>query len=159
MEKLKKLWSALISVTEHIIVYQLGLLCLVLLYQVISRYVFNKPLIWSEEMAIYLMTWITFIGLSYAIHKRTHVRMTSLEILFPKAVRKWVLILMDIAFGGACVISFMPSVEYFRQMYGVHSPGMGIDYGLVYVCIPIGLVLALVCLLVDIGRLWTGDLP
>jgi TRAP-type C4-dicarboxylate transport system permease small subunit len=158
MKKLWKFWSALMKLTEYIVVYQLGVLCLVLLYQVISRYVFNRPLVWSEEMALYLLTWVTFLGLPYAIHKRTHVRMTSLEILFPETVRKWILTLMDIAFGIACVAAFLPSMEYFMTMSGVYSPGMRLNYGFVYVCIPIGFVLAILSLVADIGRLWMKDM-
>ncbi|MDR3231406.1 MAG: TRAP transporter small permease [Synergistaceae bacterium] len=159
MKKLEKFWSALMKLTERVVVFQLGALCLVLLYQVISRYVFNKPLIWSEEMALYLLTWVTFIGLPYAIHRRAHVRMTSLEVFLPRNARKWTLTLMDVVFGVACAAAFMPSVEYFMTMTGSHSPGMRLNYGFVYVCMPAGFTLTILSLVVDIGRLWTGDIP
>ncbi|GHV37901.1 hypothetical protein FACS1894187_15820 [Synergistales bacterium] len=159
MKKLYKIWPVLMKLTEYAVVYQLGALCLVLLYQVVSRYVFNKPLVWSEEAALYLLVWITFLGLSYGIHKRTHVRMTTLEALFPENMRKWTITLMDIAFGIACVMTFLPSVEYFIRMSGVRSPGMRLNYGIVYVCVPIGFTLAILSIIVDIGRLWTGDVP
>jgi len=40
---------------------------------VISRYVFNKPFMWTEELGIFLLVWISFIGACCAGARSKHV--------------------------------------------------------------------------------------
>lgn len=46
--------------------------------QVFCRYVLNYSLFWSEELARYLLVWMTFLGASVAYHRRVH---PSIDIL------------------------------------------------------------------------------
>ena len=49
-------------------------LILVLGVKVIARYVFNEPTIWSYEMASMLGVGVAYIGWSYTLRRRGHVR-------------------------------------------------------------------------------------
>jgi TRAP-type C4-dicarboxylate transport system permease small subunit len=40
--------------------------------QVFSRYVLNHSLFWSEELARYLLVWLTFLGASVAYRRNMH---------------------------------------------------------------------------------------
>jgi len=159
MNALKKVWLAVMKCTEHIIVFQLLIMCLVLFAQVVARYVFNRPLIWSEELSLFLMTWVTFMGISYGVSHRLHVRMTSLESKFPKAVRKALFLLVDLICLSACAVSMQPALSYFTKMASVYAPGFQISYGFVYLCIPVGFVLTIISIVVDMARVCKGDLP
>jgi TRAP-type C4-dicarboxylate transport system permease small subunit len=56
---------------EKLISILLGTLMLVSLFLgVVFRYVFDSPLIWSDETAIYSLVWLTFIGGSMAIKRQ-----------------------------------------------------------------------------------------
>ncbi len=46
--------------------------------QVFCRYVLNHSLFWSEELARYLLVWLTFLGATVAYHRRAH---PSIDIL------------------------------------------------------------------------------
>ncbi len=46
--------------------------------QVFCRYVLNHSLFWSEELARYLLVWLTFLGATVAYHRRVH---PSIDIL------------------------------------------------------------------------------
>ena len=50
--------------------------------QVFCRYVLNHSLFWSEELARYLLVWMTFLGASVAFHRRVH---PSIDILLVRA--------------------------------------------------------------------------
>lgn len=41
--------------------------------QVISRYVFNSPLAWTDEVSRFLLVWLTFIAAAYVMSERLHV--------------------------------------------------------------------------------------
>jgi len=44
------------------------------------RYVLIDPLQWGEEIARYILIWMTLIGASIAVKDRKHVRLTSLVV-------------------------------------------------------------------------------
>ena len=46
-------------------------------YQVVSRYVLNTPLFWSEELTRYLLIWMAMIGSAMALSKHEHVSITT----------------------------------------------------------------------------------
>lgn len=46
--------------------------------QVVSRYVFDHPLVWVEELATYSFIWATFIGASLALKLGRHVRIETI---------------------------------------------------------------------------------
>lgn len=43
------------------------------LAQVISRYVFNSPLTWTEELARFALVWLTFVSAGFVMARRMHV--------------------------------------------------------------------------------------
>ena len=159
MNLLRKAWDILMKLVEYVIVFGLVAICLILLYQVISRYLFNKPLIWSEELSLFLLTWVCFIGVSYGIKHRMHIRMSSLVKVFPLQAQKFLAILVDLLCIGGCLAVMPDSWAYFLKQCFIRSPGMQLPYGFVVVCLPVGFALAIISLLMDIGRVWQGDLP
>jgi TRAP-type C4-dicarboxylate transport system permease small subunit len=53
----------------------LGILMIgVVAAQVFFRYVLNHSLFWSEELARYILVWLTFLGASVAYRRGTHPR-------------------------------------------------------------------------------------
>lgn len=54
-----------------VLLFTLGIsIAVVLNIGVFSRYVMNSPVIWSEELARFLLIWITFVGASVAVYKK-----------------------------------------------------------------------------------------
>jgi TRAP-type C4-dicarboxylate transport system permease small subunit len=50
-----------------------GIICLVVCYGVIVRYLFNRPVGWSEELSTYLMVWAGFLGAACTLQKDGHI--------------------------------------------------------------------------------------
>ena len=50
----------------------------VLLAGVISRYVFNAPLTWSDELASILFLWLAMLGAVIALRRGEHMRLSTL---------------------------------------------------------------------------------
>src|ERR1035437_7905226 len=51
---------------------------LVLLTGVVSRFVFNHPLTWSDELASIMFLWLAMLGAAIAQRRGQHMRMTAL---------------------------------------------------------------------------------
>ena len=54
-------------------------------WQVISRYVFSSPSSWTEEVARFLLIWVSLLGAAYAFRTRAHL---GLDLL-PKKLTGW----------------------------------------------------------------------
>ena len=59
-----------------------GMLVLVILasLQVFARYLFDRPLAWSEEGVRYVMTWTAFLAAAWSVRDREHI---TVEIIMP----------------------------------------------------------------------------
>ncbi len=58
--------------TEHSLLGLGSLMTLVVVSQVFCRYVLNSSLFWSEELARYLLVWLTFLGAAVAYWRGMH---------------------------------------------------------------------------------------
>lgn len=72
-----------------------GALCLIVLVTVITgsvilRYVFNRPLEWTEELIGFVFIWLSFLGAAVVAAKRRHVAVDFITDYFPPAVKFWV---------------------------------------------------------------------
>ncbi|WP_372500776.1 TRAP transporter small permease (plasmid) [Tistrella mobilis] len=72
-----------------------GIFCL-LLGNVVSRSLGN-PLIWTDELAVFLMAWAAFIGASLGLARRQHIAITLLPDALRPAARRQLAILVDVA--------------------------------------------------------------
>src|SRR5215207_5231919 len=58
----------------------------VLFAGILARYVFHKPIIWSDELAAILFLWLAMLGSVIAFQRDEHMRMTALVgMLKPRA--------------------------------------------------------------------------
>ena len=59
------------------------LVLLVMLAQVFFRYVLNSSLQWSEELAVWGMIWMVFVGSVLLMRRSEHISITTLVRLAP----------------------------------------------------------------------------
>jgi TRAP-type C4-dicarboxylate transport system permease small subunit len=72
---------------------------LVVLHQVLVRYLFGLPSIWQTEMSIYLLMFASFVGGAYGLKHNAHVGVDLISIkLSPKAQ-----IFLRIVTGALCL--------------------------------------------------------
>ena len=85
---LEKLSLSLNSFIEYLL-FGLGLtMTLVVAVQVFFRYVLNQSLFWSEELARFLLVWLSFLGASVAYRRKVHPGIDVLTSRMPDIPRK-----------------------------------------------------------------------
>lgn len=137
---MKKL-SRILSIYEKTMgtVALLTMLALVF-YQVLARFIFGTQLRWSEELARYLMLYISFIGIGAGIMYHKHV---GVDVLgnFLKPAQKKVLKLI-VGFLTLAIIVFFTyisgSVTIRILKSGQVSPAAHIPMWIPYATIPVG---------------------
>ncbi|WHH59082.1 TRAP transporter small permease [Petroclostridium sp. X23] len=149
MKQSNKLLKILWNIEEIILMICLAVMGISLFLQVVFRYLFNMPLIWSEELARYLHVWITFIGLGYGIRNKSHIEMKIFYQKLPVAGQKTVTILTNL-FLVLCFVFYMPGVMRFVMDQNlIDSAAMGVRMSIVYIVLPIGAIVSILYLLTD----------
>ncbi len=61
----------------------LGIMTAFTVAQVFCRYILYHPLTWPEELNVFLMSWLTFVGSSIAIKENSHIGVEMFLNLLP----------------------------------------------------------------------------
>lgn len=135
----------------------LGILALSVFYEVISRYVFNHPTIWANEISTYLLQFLVFFTMGFLLIEGEHIRVTFLiERLKGKTRKALEMINVSLVFIFAYVLivyGFKFTLNaYTREMA---SPTLlEVPLWIPYSFIPLGgvlLALAAICAIIKIG--------
>jgi TRAP-type transport system small permease protein len=63
----------------NIAAFLMALMLVMMAYQIVTRYIFDSPSEWTEEVMRYTYVWIVFLGSSAAIADKSHVAITLLS--------------------------------------------------------------------------------
>ncbi|MDR1638040.1 MAG: TRAP transporter small permease [Treponema sp.] len=148
MNVLKWLDENLEKLTGMVVV---SMIVLMLLIQVISRYLFKYSVAFAEEAALMLFVIFTYLGSSLAIKRRRHLRITILVNRLNAGMQKLSGILVNILFFAAVLIvtkGLWPIVGSLKK-YKMITPIMKIPKYLIYGIIMFIMVLMLIRLAQD----------
>lgn len=126
---------------EFIMAVGIILMAVNTIVNVISRFIFDHSIIFSEELNSTFILLVTFAGIGYAARHGRHIRMSAIYDQLPVAVRKK---LMTIIVTVTAL--FMLFLAYFSVVYvfNVYSkgrvmPALGVPVYIIYLWVPIGL--------------------
>ena len=116
----------------------------VLLAGVIARYVFQYPLIWTDDLAQAIFLWLGMIGSVVALNRGEHMRMTALLARARPAARSG----MEV-YGAAVGLMFLaavvqPSIEYVQEVARLEMPGLQVSKAWLTAPLPVGFALMIV---------------
>lgn len=88
MSKVKGYLGYLVKLEQYVCCVLLVVMLVVCFGAVVMRYVFSKPLVWSEEIILTMLIWFGFMCISIGAYGDTHIAIEGAYNLFPSAVRK-----------------------------------------------------------------------
>jgi tripartite ATP-independent transporter DctM subunit len=108
---------------------------------VVSRYGFDRPLVWSDELASTLFLWLAMLGAVIAFRRDEHMRMTACVALAPPALRA----ALD-AFATAASLAFLalivrPAFQYATDQLAITTSALEITDAWRAAALPTGIVL------------------
>ena len=133
----------------------IGVLCTVLIILtlsagVISRYVFNKPFFWTDEVARILLIWSIFIGAAMGFRKgasTSHIGLDYFVSLFPEKIKKVAIRFRWIVNVLFCILMFIIGTMFFIQTITFTTAALDISKGYIYICLPIFAIMTFVFLI------------
>ena len=122
-------------------------------YQVITRYVFNAPSTWSEELVGYLFAWSTMFGAAIVSGERGHMNIPILVDKFNPPMRKALHIFAEvIALLFSASILVLGGFQVSSLAMGQMTSSLGVAIGTFYWVMPVcGIVMVVYSALNIIG--------
>ena len=133
--------GALTAALEYLSMACIALMAVLVVAQVVLRYVFNDPLTWSEEMARIVFIYLAFIGIGAAYGRRKHMAIDAVVILLPQGIKRaveYTVVGIASAFLLAVIMLTLRSMLELHRM-DVTTPALEYPMAFVYLIIPLGL--------------------
>ncbi len=109
----------------------------VVILQIVLRYVFNAPLVWTDELAQYLFVWTSFLGWTMATRKRIHIGISVVADHLPAAGRRMLHALWCVATLAFAIILLVVGVLITRRNWDVQMVSLDFSFWLVYLVVPL----------------------
>ncbi|WP_437932667.1 TRAP transporter small permease [Sorangium sp. So ce291] len=156
---LHRLHAGLIRMLEVVLVAAFAVLTLDTLWGVFSRYVLGNQTRWTEELAVYLLVWISLLGAGLAYGEKAHLGVDYFVGKMDPAAQRVAAIAIELLvasfaafaliYGGwTLVVKTLES----KQM----SPALDIEVGYAYLAVPISGLFFLMFCIENLVELFTG---
>jgi C4-dicarboxylate transporter DctQ subunit len=113
---------------------------LLLFANVLLRYWFLSPISWAEELTLYIMVWIVFVGSSVAIRTRGHIAIDLLPMALSLSGRRRLAMLVGLVTLVFLVVFFYYSGQHTLRVRSIDqvTPVMQAPMWLAYLAMPAG---------------------
>jgi len=128
------------KVLEGFLVLIMSVLVIDVLWQVASRYVLNSPSSFTDELAGFLLIWVSLFGAAYVTGKKEHL---AIDLMLQKADperKKLLEIIINLCvflFGLFVMVIGGTWLVYTRFALEVKSAALQLPLGYVYIVLPI----------------------
>ena len=128
----------IVKVAHWFLVCSMGGMVISILLAILSRYVIEIPIPWTEELSRYLMVWTAFIAGSLGLRKGVHVGIKFVVQRVPTAVADWIELVTNIAMLGFFLILIIEGVHMTVLVANQMSPVLRVSMAWVYSSLPVG---------------------
>lgn len=134
----------IIKFEDYVTIFCFSIMSIITLLAVMYRYLFSSPLVWSEELARYLMVWGVFIGISIVTRKNAQLALDLLDSFAPEKIKNFMRGFFRIFLIISFLTLFLLSVQFVYYMFSIGhvTPVLRIDFWIIYSVIPLGFLLS-----------------
>lgn len=138
MARLERIFVAL---NAAVVIAILSAMAIVVGANVGLRYFTSQSLPWADEVARYLMIWMTFVGAGLVLRIGGHVAITNFQEVLPGLAQR--LLRAAIVLGLLGFFAFMVWVgwQYAQRMQFQRTPALRLPFFYIYLAMPVGFAL------------------
>ena len=131
---------------ETILIILLIIMTVVMGIQIVSRYVFQNSLTWSEELVRYIFVWSAFLGVPFCIKHGLSIKVDQFRNLFPIPLQKALMYIDKIIIFLLFLVLFIYSFKVVRATYlsGQTSPAMQLPMWIVQISVTVSSLLSMI---------------
>jgi TRAP-type C4-dicarboxylate transport system permease small subunit len=124
---------------------------LTFIVQIAARFGFNRPLPWTDELAVILYVWVILWASAFMVPARQHVVFDLLYNAMPARTRRGMLLLGSVLLAGLAASALPASWDYVHFMAREGTPVLGMPF--MWVFLPFVLLLAAITA-TNLWRCW-----
>src|SRR5215213_7291126 len=124
---------------------------LVLLAGILARYVFHKPIVWSDELAAILFLWLAMLGSVIAFQRGEHMRMTAIVGMLKPRARAFLDVVAVAAPLAFLFLVLHPAYEFAAAAISITTPALEISNAWRAAALPVGIGLMLLVALLRLA--------
>jgi TRAP-type C4-dicarboxylate transport system permease small subunit len=139
-------------VVQVTLVGMVAVMTVIIILQVFMRYLLLYSLSWSEEVARYLMIWVSFLGASLALKYGFHIGVEFVTNRIPEKMRGWVNLTAKLGMLLFLIYFTIGGVRLSWAVRDQDSPALLFSMAYAYLSAPVGgffMIIQLLNLLVD----------
>lgn len=149
MEHFKNVYLTFSTLINRIVRYAciafFSVMVIDVIVSVIMRYVLVKPMVWSEQLAVYCMIWIAFLSASIGFRKGGHM---GLDVVVKYLPKRWSSIVQAVAHAMIIAFLLVFTVWGFKHAFAVKFQTSPVVFNMsmtwAYIALPIGGVCMLI---------------
>jgi len=150
-------------IMRRVAVFAVCVMFLTVVVQIVARYVFSSPPVWTEDVARYAMVWTGLLGATLSF--KTRLDAVLMNSVFPKRPN-YLGYLADAIQSAAVLIFVLPVVYFcfiglrggFAKGYLARQSGLTADtLGIPMVWISLAVPLSMIIILIHLFARWAGD--
>lgn len=134
-------WMFPLEVTSALLVVAIVVL---LFGGVVSRYLFNLPIVWVDEVTSIAFVWTAMIGAIIAMHRNEHLRLNFFVFLVAERYRDYVRAFALIASMMLLLFLLKPAYNYVVDEWSIITPALEIPNAFRVAAMLFGIVMMLV---------------
>jgi TRAP-type transport system small permease protein len=138
MRVLQRFNEFLVNVGSWGTILFMAVISIVIPYEVVGRYVFQKMTIWSGEVSTYSLVWASMLGGAVGLKKGYMISMTSVVDSVPPGIAR---LLKGVSYlCGLFFFAVMFGYGLFQTLYNMKqtSPAIGLVLSIPYAALPTG---------------------
>ncbi len=105
--------------------------------QVFCRYILNSSLFWSEELARYMLVWLSFFGATVAYYRNLHPGVDALTSRLSVSRQRISQLLVYITTMGLALIMVISGTQFAWFVRMQISPALSIQKWIILIVIPL----------------------
>lgn len=135
-----KVYQRINRILEIALIFLMSILVIDVLWQVFSRYVLSSPSSFTDELAGYLLIWVSLLGAAYVAGRQEHL---AIDILLQRSrpARKkriqLLIYLVILVFALSVMVIGGIWLVYTRFVLDVKSAALELPLGYVYIVLPL----------------------
>jgi TRAP-type transport system small permease protein len=135
---MRKFNDLLLGLCKYALIVMVPVMTGIIFVQVVLRYVFQSPFSWAEELARYLLVWITCLGSAYAIRDGMHISISYLRTKLRGPAQTAVTAIIYVITLGFFIYCIKEGSMFSLEQWSQRSTAMQIPMTIPYMAIPLG---------------------
>ena len=158
MGKLPRISAQISRISEKAVRYTLvgmvAVMTIIIIVQVFLRYLFLYSLSWSEEVARYLMIWVSFLGASLAVKYGLHIGVEFVVTRIAAGPKRAIALLAKVSMLFFLILFTIGGLQVAWALRDQDSPALLFSMFYAYLSAPVGGVFMIIQLLNSIVEDW-----